>query len=108
MNQNITVLKFGGTSLADASQFRKVCDIVRMDEKRKYVIVSAPGKRFSGDTKVTDLLIRCYNAQNEADRNAAFDVIKERYLEIESELGLSCSIGCEIDHIRGIVASGCP
>ena len=107
MNQNITVLKFGGTSLADASQFRKVRDIVVADEKRKYVIVSAPGKRFSGDTKVTDLLIRCYNAQTDEDRKASFDVIKERYLEIEAELGLSCDIGCEIDKISEVVAGGC-
>lgn len=107
MNQNITVLKFGGTSLADASQFKKVCDIVRADEKRRYVIVSAPGKRFSGDTKVTDLLIRCYNAQSDADRQSSFDIIRSRYMEIEAELSLSCNIGSEIDNIASVVSSGC-
>ncbi|MCQ2447042.1 MAG: hypothetical protein MJ141_09180, partial [Clostridia bacterium] len=67
MDQNITVVKFGGTSLADARQFQKVASIVLADEKRRYVVVSAPGKRFSSDIKVTDLLLRVYNAKTRED-----------------------------------------
>ena len=51
------VAKFGGTSLADAKQIEKVVHIVKADPTRRIVVVSAPGKRFAGDTKVTDLLI---------------------------------------------------
>ena len=54
--EKITV-KFGGSSLADAGQFRKVADIIHADPRRAFVVVSAPGRRFSGDDKVTDLLI---------------------------------------------------
>ena len=50
------VVKFGGSSLANAEQFKKVGDIIRSEESRRYVVPSAPGKRYSGDTKVTDLL----------------------------------------------------
>ena len=54
------VVKFGGSSLADAEHFRKVAAIIREDPARRFVVASAPGKRFSGDTKVTDLLYSCY------------------------------------------------
>ena len=56
----VKVVKFGGSSLADANQFRKVAEIIRSDEKRKFVVPSAPGKRFSEDTKVTDMLLHVY------------------------------------------------
>ena len=55
------IVKFGGSSLANAEQFQKVGEIIRSDESRRYVVPSAPGKRFDGDTKVTDLLYKCYN-----------------------------------------------
>ena len=55
------VVKFGGSSLADANQFRKVAEIIRSDKERRYVVPSAPGKRSSGDTKVTDMLYKCYD-----------------------------------------------
>lgn len=55
------VVKFGGSSLANAEQFQKVADIIRADEARRYVIPSAPGKRFSSDIKVTDMLYECYD-----------------------------------------------
>ena len=54
------VVKFGGSSLASAGQFKKVGDIIRADAARRYVVPSAPGKRFSADTKVTDMLYDCY------------------------------------------------
>ena len=54
------VVKFGGSSLASAEQFKKVADIIHADKERKFVVPSAPGKRFSNDTKVTDMLYGCY------------------------------------------------
>ena len=59
------VVKFGGSSLANAEQFEKVGEIIRSDESRRFVVPSAPGKRFSGDTKVTDLLYKCYASAGE-------------------------------------------
>ena len=56
----LKVVKFGGSSLADAEQFKKVKDIILSDPDRRYVVASAPGKRFSEDTKVTDMLYNCY------------------------------------------------
>ena len=56
------VVKFGGSSLASAEQFKKVGDIIRSEESRRYVVPSAPGKRFSSDIKVTDMLYACYEA----------------------------------------------
>ena len=62
------VVKFGGSSLASAEQFRKVGEIIRSDKSRRYVVPSAPGKRYDGDTKVTDLLYQCYElAEQEKD-----------------------------------------
>ena len=56
----VKVVKFGGSSLASAEQFKKVGNIIRAEESRRYVVPSAPGKRFSEDTKVTDMLYKCY------------------------------------------------
>ncbi|MEG0457540.1 MAG: aspartate kinase, partial [Oscillospiraceae bacterium] len=56
----IKVVKFGGSSLADSNQFAKVAEIIKADKDRKYVVASAPGKRFKNDEKVTDLLYECY------------------------------------------------
>ena len=56
------VVKFGGSSLANAEQFMKVGSIIMEDEARRYVVPSAPGKRYSSDTKVTDMLYACYGA----------------------------------------------
>ncbi len=95
------VVKFGGSSLASAEQFKKVGDIIRAEESRRYVVPSAPGKRFSGDTKVTDMLYTCYNA---AVREKKFvnqlDEIQERYQEIIEGLGLDLSLEHEFDVIR--------
>ena len=57
---SVKVLKFGGSSLADAEHFKKVADIVKSDPSRRYVVASAPGKRSDDDEKVTDLLYKCY------------------------------------------------
>lgn len=97
----IKVVKFGGSSLASASQFEKVGAIIRADENRKYVVPSAPGKRFSEDTKVTDMLYACYGA---AENDKAFsDIlarIKERYQEIIDGLKLDLSLEEEFEKIR--------
>ncbi|MGN1423957.1 MAG: aspartate kinase [Oscillospiraceae bacterium] len=87
------VVKFGGSSLADANQFRKVADIIHADEERCYVVPSAPGKRFKDDTKVTDMLYRCYDeVTNGADFAVAFAPIRERFNGIIADLGLDLSL----------------
>ena len=94
------VVKFGGSSLADANQFRKVAAIIRSDEKRRYVVPSAPGKRFSDDIKITDMLYKCAElAVNNADFSEDFQLIKNRYNEIIAELGIDMSLDSEFDAI---------
>lgn len=87
----IKVVKFGGSSLANAEQFRKVADIIRAEEARKYIVPSAPGKRFSGDSKVTDLLYECYSSKK-ADFGRKLEEIKVRYNEIIRDLELDLSL----------------
>ena len=97
------VVKFGGSSLASAEQFKKVGEIIRADKSRRYVVPSAPGKRFSGDTKVTDMLYTCYNAAvREKKFEALLDEIKARYNEIIDGLGLELELSPdnEFDVIR--------
>ncbi len=87
------VVKFGGSSLASAEQFVKVGNIIRAEEDRRYVVPSAPGKRFSADTKVTDMLYACYAlAEQGADFSEELKKIKERYQEIIDGLGLELSL----------------
>lgn len=77
------VVKFGGSSLASAEQFKKVGAIIQEDESRVYVVPSAPGKRFSEDTKVTDMLLKAYDmASNKEDVSGQLAAIKARYDEI--------------------------
>lgn len=95
------IVKFGGSSLASAEQFKKVGNIIRADESRKYVVPSAPGKRFSGDTKVTDMLYTCYNAAiREKKFTSQLEDIKERYNEIIEGLDLDLTLDAEFDVIR--------
>ncbi|MDT8390137.1 MAG: aspartate kinase [Lentisphaeria bacterium] len=83
------VCKFGGTSLADASQFEKVRDIIARDPSRKIIVVSAPGKRHKDDPKITDLLYLAQEtAELKGDVSASFDQIRDRFLTIERDLGL--------------------
>lgn len=89
----VKVVKFGGSSLASAEQFQKVGNIIRMDESRKFVVPSAPGKRNSKDTKVTDMLYACYAlADAEQDFSAQLAKIKERYDSIIEGLKLELSL----------------
>lgn len=97
----IKVVKFGGSSLASAAQFEKVGAIIRSDENRKYVVPSAPGKRFSEDTKVTDMLYACYGAaENDKVFSDILVRIRERYQEIIDGLKLDLSLEEEFEKIR--------
>lgn len=92
------VCKFGGSSVADATQIRKVIDIILADPERRVVVVSAPGKRHKGDDKVTDLLIDCAVRKLEGgDAAPAINRVVSRYGEIVNELGLS---GAIVDALR--------
>ena len=96
----IKVVKFGGSSLADANQFRKVAAIIKSDDKRRYVVPSAPGKRFSDDIKVTDMLYKCCElAGSGMDFTKDFQIIKDRYNGIISELGIDMSLDADFDAI---------
>lgn len=95
------IVKFGGSSLADAMQFKKVGDIVKADKDRAYVIPSAPGKRFDGDKKVTDMLYNCYAlAESGEDFKKELAEIKERYDEIIEGLSLKLSLDDEFKRIE--------
>ena len=84
------VAKFGGTSLADAGQVRKVAAIVRSDPRRRYIVVSAPGKRDSRDQKVTDLLLTCWHlATQKLHYQEPLSLVRERYREIARELAVA-------------------
>ena len=95
------VVKFGGSSLANAEQFQKVGDIIRSEESRRYVVPSAPGKRFSTDTKVTDLLYACYDkAEAGEDFSGILTEIKSRFYEIIKGLNLDLSLEEEFRQIE--------
>lgn len=95
------VVKFGGSSLASAEQFQKAGNIVRADDQRKYVIPSAPGKRFGKDTKVTDMLYQCYAAAEAGeDYKEMLAAIKERYDEIIKGLGMDLSLDAQFKKIK--------
>ena len=95
------VVKFGGSSLASAEQFKKVGKMIRADASRKFVVPSAPGKRFSGDTKVTDMLYSCYGAAIREKKFAdQLQEIRGRYQEIIDGLGLDFSLDQDFEKIR--------
>ena len=94
------VVKFGGSSLASAKQFKKVGDIIRADKERRYVVPSAPGKRHMHDTKVTDMLYDCYAlAEQGKNFDAALKQIKLRYEEIITGLEINLSLDEEFRKI---------
>ncbi len=105
----IKVVKFGGSSLADASQFEKVKSIIEADETRVFVVPSAPGKRNSSDTKITDLLYELQAAaanKNESKAKEIFSTINSRYEEIISDLKLNLSLEEEFNTIYKNVLGG--
>ncbi|MBQ2677218.1 MAG: aspartate kinase [Clostridia bacterium] len=97
----LLVAKFGGSSLADANQFRKVKEIVMANPDRRYVVPSAPGKRFADDIKVTDMLYDCYELASEGlDFYESFDKIQGRFNGIIKDLGLDLDLSKEFSKIR--------
>ena len=105
----IKVAKFGGSSVADAGQFKKVRDIVRADRDRRYVVVSASGKRFSGDNKITDLLL-LVNAHiaYHVDCTQLLEDIEQRFIEIARELKLSYPIAQKFEEFSSVITSLSP
>ena len=100
----VKVVKFGGSSLAGADQFRKAAAIVRAEACRRYVVPSAPGKRFSSDDKVTDMLYKCYEEASQGkDITDSFGKIESRYRDIVNDLGLDFSPEEEFSAIRSAI-----
>ena len=103
----LKVLKFGGSSMADEAQFAKVRSIVEADPGRRVVVVSAAGKRFKNDHKITDLLYLCHaHLQYGVSCDAVFDMVRSRYLEIRDELALSTPLEQEFDALRAKMEKG--
>ena len=103
------VVKFGGSSLADADHFRQVAQIILSDKDRHYVVASAPGKRYSADTKVTDMLYRCFEmVRNHESIDEYYEQIKARYNGIIADLGLDFDIDGELEYVKNAMchASG--
>lgn len=101
------VVKFGGSSLASAEQFRKSADIIKSEASRRFVVPSAPGKRFPKDTKVTDLLLSCYDrAAAGEDFSREFADIVSRYDDIINGLGLATDLSAEYSAIKQRLSEG--
>src|SRR5690349_13154899 len=99
--------KFGGSSLAEASQFKKVKAIVEADPKRSIVVPSAPGKRSSSDAKLTDLLYLCQSSAALGTHfSEPFGLIRDRFLEIERDLGLDAGMSKHLDKLEGELSKG--
>ena len=95
------VVKFGGSSMADAGQYRKIRDILLADPERRVVVVSAAGKRFKADHKITDLLYLCYaHTQYGVDCSNVFEMIASRYLQIRDELKIDLDLETELAELK--------
>jgi aspartate kinase len=101
------VCKFGGTSMANSSTILKVADIINSDADRRFIVVSAPGKRTKDDIKVTDALYACFKEKQEKGNcDAAFEIIRKRFSDIVNELEVEIDLGGMLDEIKdGIEAS---
>ncbi len=105
----IKVCKFGGTSMADGNVILKAAKIVEADSERKYVVVSAPGKRFGGDIKITDLLYQCSDEADANDKSAfaeTFGKIRSRFLNIETEVGKTLGMQAALDEVETAIWQG--
>ena len=105
----LKVCKFGGTSMADGSTISRGAAIIRADKERRFVVVSAPGKRFSGDIKVTDLLYKCADALEQGKENVfreTFDKIRVRFLNIEKEIGKDIGMQAGLDKAEADMLAG--
>ena len=104
---NTIVTKFGGSSLADSIHFKKVKNIIEGNSHRKYVIPSAPGKRFSKDFKVTDLLYLCHaHVQSGIPLDDVFKLISDRYHAIVTELNLNLDLDDYLNIIKSDIENG--
>ena len=102
-----TVVKFGGSSLASAAQIKKAAAIIRSDEARRFVVVSAPGKRDSADIKITDLLYRCCDLAAEGlNFDEPLSLIHDRFSEIIAQLGITLDLDAEMETIRAHLSQG--
>jgi aspartate kinase len=105
----IKVCKFGGTSMASGNVILAAANIVRAYKERRYIVVSAPGKRFSGDIKVTDLLYQCSDAYESGDLSAfkqIFEKIRTRFMNIEAEIGKDLQIKAGLDEAENAILNG--
>lgn len=101
------VCKFGGSSLADADQFKKVKAIVEADKERRYIVPSAPGRRDNKDFKITDILYLCYeHVQKSVNMDYIYTMLEERYSELVRDLGLSLDINRELAEIKTQILNG--
>ncbi len=97
----VKVVKFGGSSLADAEHFKQVASIIKADPQRRYVVPSAPGKRFKEDIKVTDMLYECYEKiRNHESIDEIYGRISDRYNDIIAGLGLDFDISGELEYVK--------
>ena len=106
---SIKVCKFGGTSMADGNVILSAAKTVNADPARRYVVVSAPGKRFSGDIKVTDLLYTCSSAIENGDRatfDETFEKIRKRFMHIETEIGKDLGMKEALDEVEQNALAG--
>ena len=100
-NTKLKVLKFGGTSMANASAIKKVCDIVKSDVANKFIVVSAPGKREKADIKVTDLLYEAFEQEKKTGEcSKALDKVQKRFEDIIKELNLNLDLSSDFEAIK--------
>lgn len=105
----IKVVKFGGSSLADAAQFQKVKQIVSADDARRFVVVSAAGRRHKDDNKITDLLYLCHaHLKYSVNCDSIFQMIEERFLAIKNDLKLSYPIEKDLSYLKSALRKNIP
>jgi aspartate kinase len=101
------VCKFGGSSVADAGRIRNILSVLQLDPRRRFVVVSAPGKRSNADKKITDLLYLCHElAKQDLNIDEPFNMIRERYLGIASELEIGLNVGKLLDELDKKIRAG--
>ncbi len=104
----LKVCKFGGSSVADGIQLAKIKEIVNSDPERRYVVVSAPGKRFQGDSKITDLLFLCKTQKNHnIPYEQLFQAVCDRFSAIKYSLNIEADLDAELETIRKALDEGC-
>lgn len=104
---SVLVCKFGGSSLSSAEQFKKVKDIIGANSDRRYIVPSAPGKRFKDDIKVTDLLNKCVGFKEEPSKlESVFSIIRERYDEIKNALDIDINLDEHMNKVKKDILAG--